>query len=59
MEKEAILHFKGKYVDIHFKRNNFVLAGYILEVYSDSILFQTKQTTSAVPFSEIYSIKEL
>lgn len=55
MEKEAILFFIGKNVKL-VQKNNFVLNGWIEEVYSDSLLFKTENRKSLISFEVISEI---
>ena len=55
LEKEAILYFRGKPVKL-VQKNNFVLNGWIEEVYSDSLLFKTENRKSLISFEVISEI---
>ena len=57
MEQEAVYYFKGKHVQLTFQ-NGFNLEGTILEVYRETILFKTKQNTSAIAIQNIKSLVE-
>jgi ribosome maturation factor RimP len=56
MEKEIFQKYKGKYVKIGLKSNNFVLSGIITEVFEDCIEFRTKQKTSFLDFDAVESL---
>ena len=55
MESDAIKRFLEKYVKLEYQ-NGFILRGTIKQVYSDSILFETKQAESLINISEIKNI---
>jgi len=57
MEKEAITVFKGKLVKLTF-HNDFNLVGTILEIYEETILFETDQKKSAIAISDIKTLVE-
>lgn len=55
IEVEAISRFKGKKVKIRLL-DGFNLTGTILEVYQESIIFQTPQAESLIAISNIKQI---
>ena len=56
MDARIFKKYKGKYVKIGIKPNNFVLSGYIDEVWEDCIEFRTLTKTSFLDFDVIISI---
>ena len=56
MDKDIFKKYKGKYVKIGLKPNNFTLSGYIDEVWEDCFEFRTKQKTSFLDFDAVISI---
>ena len=57
MEQEAVSYFKGKRVLLTFQ-NGFNLDGVIDKVFSESVIFRTKQKTSAIAMKDIKSLVE-
>lgn len=55
MREETISRFLGKYVKI-VKSDGFVLIGTIDDVYSDAILFSTKQATSLISLDSLREV---
>ena len=55
--KEAVSYFKGKRVLLTFQ-NGFNLDGVIDKVFSESVIFRTKQKTSAIAMQDIKSLVE-
>jgi hypothetical protein len=55
MERDAILPFADKYLKMVLK-SNFILNGWIEEVYSDSLLFRTETRKSLIAFEVIAEI---
>jgi len=58
MELEAIERFLGKYVKLEY-HNGFNLRGTIKKVYTETILFETRQAESLINISEIKNITAL
>jgi hypothetical protein len=58
MEKEALTQFEGKKVKLHY-HSDFSLKGIIRKVYTDTILFETKQAQSLICIKDIRSVTEL
>jgi ribosome maturation factor RimP len=57
MEREAVSNFEGKLVKLTF-HNDFNLVGTILEIYEETILFETEQKKSAISIADIRSLVE-
>jgi len=55
MNRENLVSFKGEFVKLVLQ-GNFVLCGVVDDVYSDSILFSTKQKTAIIRFERIQEI---
>ena len=58
MDGNIFRKFVGKLVRITVKPNEFVLVGYIDEVWEDCIEFRTRQKTSFLDFDVVTSISE-
>ena len=56
MNEKIFKKLKGKYVKIGIKPNNYVLYGYIDEVFEDCVEFRTLTKTSFLDFDVIISI---
>ena len=56
MQYEGIKDFEGKEVRLMLN-NRFLLNGFILKVYRDSIRFTTTQADSIIAISEILSVR--
>ena len=55
MERDAVLYFLNKNVKL-VQKNNFVLSGWIEEVFSDSLLFRTDKKKALISFDVITEI---
>jgi len=57
MEEKEIRPFLGKHVKL-VRLNDFVLTGFIEDVYKDSILFVTPEEKALIVISDIKAIHE-
>jgi hypothetical protein len=58
MNGDALSNFLNQEIQIR-KKDNFLLRGYIREIYDDSILFYTDGKLRVIDFSEIAEAREL
>ncbi len=57
MDGNALKNFINKKIQLR-KKDDFLLHGYIKEIYSDSILFLTDGRLRVIDFAEIAEIRE-
>ena len=58
MNEEIVKRFVNKNVKL-VKKNNYAIYGRIIEIEYDSVIFKSKQTTSAISLDSIAEIMPL